>query len=59
MPGLQRVLNMPGDARIIPELAYLCLNISEYARICVIMPKSASMAFVLHFSIEILCLKEP
>ena len=50
---------MPGDARIIPELAYFCLNISEYARICVIMPKSASMAFVLHFSIVVLCLKEP
>ena len=32
---------------------------SEYAGICVDMPKSTWMAFVLFFPIEILCLVEP
>ena len=34
------------------------LDMSQYARTCVNMPKSAQMAFVLYFSIVILCLLE-
>ena len=45
-----RVLNMPG--------LYRLLNMPDYAGICVNMPKSAWITFVLHFSIEILYLLE-
>ena len=45
MPGLQRVLKMP--------MLCLCLNMFEYARICVNIPSSAWMAFVLNFFIVI------
>ena len=41
MPGLQRVLNMSEYVVIIPGYVCLCLNMSEYAGICVNMPKSA------------------
>ena len=34
------------------------LDMSQYARTCVNMPNSAQMAFVLYFSIVILCLLE-
>ena len=46
-----RILNMAGLHRI--------LNMSEYAGICVHMPKSAKMTFVLYFPIVIPYLKEP
>ena len=49
MPGLHRVLNMPECAQIIPGYGWLCLNV----------PKSVCMAFVLHFLIIIIYLKEP
>ena len=42
---------MPGLHRI--------LNMSEYAEICVYMPESARMTFVLYFPIVIPYLKEP
>ena len=45
MPGIQRVLKMP--------ILCLCLNMSEYARICVNIPSSAWLAFVLNFFIVI------
>ena len=45
MPGLQRVLKMP--------MLCLCLNMFEYARICVNIPSSVWMAFVLNFFIVI------
>ena len=34
MPGLHRVLNIPKYVWIIPEYAWLCLNMSEYTWIC-------------------------
>ena len=49
MAGLYKVLNMPEYAWIIPGYAWLCLNV----------PKSLWMAFVLHLPIAIPCLKEP
>ena len=45
MPGLQRVLKMP--------MLCFCLNMFEYARICVNIPSSAWMAFVLYYFIVI------
>ena len=48
MPGLHMVLKMPEYASI-PEHAWLCQNMSECAKICVNIFKSAWMAFVLYF----------
>ena len=48
MPALHRVLNMPEYVCIIPGYAWLCLNV----------PKSVWMAFVLHLPIVISYLKE-
>ena len=45
MPGLQRVLKMP--------MLCLCLNMFEYARICVSITSSAWMAFVSNIFIVI------
>ena len=47
MPGLQRVLKMP--------MLCLCLNMFEYARICVSITSSAWMAFVSNIFI-VICL---
>ena len=58
-PGLHRVLNIPEYAWINPEYTWLSLNKCEYAWICSNNTESAWMAFVLHFSIVIPCLKEP
>ena len=44
--------------RIIPEYVLWSLNMSAHAGICVNMPKSVWMAFVLHFPIVIPCLLE-
>ena len=41
-----------------PDYVWIYLNIPEYTAICVNMPKSAWMAFVLHFPIVISCLLE-
>ena len=38
--------------------AWICRDMLEYARMCVNMPKSAWMAFVLHVPIAIPCLLE-
>ena len=48
MPALHGVLNMPEYVCIIPGYAWLCLNV----------PKSVWMAFVLHLPILISYLKE-
>ena len=40
------------------EYTWICLDMSEYAVICVNMPKSAWMDFALYFPIGILCLLE-
>ena len=48
---LPRVLNMSEFARMIPEYAWLDLNMSKYAGICVNMPKSTWIAFVWHVPI--------
>ena len=50
-----RFIQGPKCAWITPEYAWLCLNILEYARICVNMSKLASMALVLHVPIVIPC----
>ena len=41
------------------DYAWISVNMPEYAGICVNFVKSAWMAFVWHFSIVILRLKEP
>ena len=47
-----RVLNIPGLQRVITMATLcLCLNTFGYARICVNIPSSAWMAFVLNFFI--------
>ena len=33
-----------------PDYVWICLNMRDYAGICVNMPRSVWMAFVLHFS---------
>ena len=45
-------------AWIIPDYAWISQNMLDYARMCVNIPKSASMAFVLHVPIVIPCLLE-
>ena len=54
-------------ARIVQDCEYawkvlkygqICLNISEYPGICVNMPKSTWMAFILYFLSVIICLVE-
>ena len=45
-------------AWIIHEHTWLCLNMSDYAQICVNMPNFACLAFVLHFLVVIPCLLE-
>ena len=49
MQGLHRVLNMPKCVWIVPEYAWLCLNMPEYAWIYVNIPKSVWTVFALHF----------
>ena len=58
MPGLHRVLNMLEYAWIIPEYAWLCLNMTEYAWIYINMPESIWVAFVFHVLVVITCLLE-
>ena len=56
----QRILNIPElwisqgyiGFRICLNNSWICLNMSEYARICMNMLKSAWMAFGLHFPIS-------
>ena len=48
----------PRYAWIIPECALICLNMREYVRICVNMPKSAWSVSVFHVPIVIPCLIE-
>ena len=48
---LPRVLNMSEYARMIHEHAWLDLNMSKYAGICVNMPTSTWIAFVWHVPI--------
>ena len=55
MSGLHRVLNMP---ECLIMSGWICLEMSEYAGICVNKPKSASIAFVLYSPIVIPCLLE-
>ena len=58
MLGLHRDLNMPEYVWIVPEYAWLCLNMPKYAGICANMPKSAWIASDLNFPIVISCLLE-
>ena len=49
-----RVLNRPGLQRVLKMLmVFLCLNMSEYTRICVNIPSSAWITFALNFFIVI------
>ena len=52
-----RVLNMPKYAWLCLA-EWTCMDMSEYADICVNMPKSSWMAFALYFPIVIPCLLE-
>ena len=54
---LHRVLNMPEYVCVIMP-GWICMGMSEYANICVHMPKSAWMAFALYFPIVMPCLLE-
>ena len=40
MPKLHRIQNMPEQFLNLPEYAKLCLDMTEYAGICVNVPKS-------------------
>ena len=57
-----RVLNMTMLHKLYTWIgvnySWICLNMHEYAKICVNMPKTAWMAFYVFVSIEILCLVE-
>ena len=49
--GFRICLNNSSICLNMPDYDWICLNMLEIAGICVNMPKSAWMAFVLHFSI--------
>ena len=55
IPWLHRVLDMSEYTWIIPDYAWLCRNMLDYARICLNIAKSAWIAFVLHVPIVIPC----